>query len=61
MNEIHKRYVASVPIPDPGYPAWIPCIEWCEQNIKSEWWYISKGIFEFNREKDYLMFILRWS
>lgn len=61
MNEIHKRYVALVPIPVPRAPAWLPCVEWCEQNIKSGWWYINEGIFEFNDEKEHLMFILRWS
>jgi hypothetical protein len=70
MNEIHKRYVASVVAPempsDPvsghRYQGWSPCIRWCEQHLDDYrgWFYVSEGVFEFNDERDYLMFLLRW-
>lgn len=57
MNEIHNRYVANVKSPVE------PCIRWCEEHLGNYrgWFYVSEGIFEFNSEKDYLMFLLRWS
>ena len=66
MNEIHHRYVASVAAPTTGdrhvaYGGWTPCMEWCEETIVDGWWYISEGVFEFNTEQDYLMFMLKWS
>lgn len=68
MNEIHNRYVASVESPvmqhDPvnghRYQGWTPCMKWCEQHLGEGWWYISEGVFEFNNEKDYTWFMLRW-
>jgi hypothetical protein len=68
MNEIHNRYVASVQapstiVPPRGqvYQGWTPCMKWCEQHLGEGWWYISEGVFEFNNEQDYLMFMLRWA
>jgi hypothetical protein len=66
MNEIHKRYVASVMAPTTGdghvaYRGWTPCIEWCEKNIGDGWWYSSEGVFEFVDESYYVMFMLRWA
>jgi hypothetical protein len=61
MNEIHKRYVASIPSPPAEiYQGWRPCMDWCEQNINN-WWYIGEGVFEFIDKQDHLMFVLRWS
>jgi hypothetical protein len=64
MNEIHNRYVASVQAPNthPGYGGWKPCMDWCEERWGNHggWWYIGEGVFEFNDERDYLMFLLRW-
>jgi hypothetical protein len=69
MNEISKRYVASIhapydtlnTIPGHRYRGWQPCLEWCEERFgKGGWWYIGEGIFEFNDKRDYLMFVLRW-
>jgi hypothetical protein len=65
------RHVASISAPIVGfdpinghrYQGWKPCIEWCEQqwgNYNNKWVFISEGVFEFNDEQDYLMFILRW-
>jgi hypothetical protein len=71
MNEIHKRYVASVMAPtmsaDPvsghRYQGWAPCIRWCEEHLDNYrgWWYVSEGVFEFEDEADHLMFVLRWA
>lgn len=68
MNELHKRYVASVPAPSTTVPprgqiyqGWTPCIKWCEENTEGSWWYISEGVFEFIDEVDHFMFVLRWA
>jgi hypothetical protein len=62
MNEIHNRYVASIMPPKTEiYQGWSPCIDWCEENFGDRgWWYLTEGAFEFNNERDYLMFMLRW-
>ena len=62
MNEILNRYVATVESPIGKYQGWSPCIRWCEDqwgNMGS-WFYMGEGIFEFNDEKDYTWFMLRW-
>jgi ribulose bisphosphate carboxylase small subunit len=71
MNEITKRHVASIQapydtlntIPGHRYRGWQPCIEWCEQQWgnRGSWFFIGEGVFEFNDERDYLMFLLRWA
>jgi hypothetical protein len=71
MNAIHDRYVASISAPtmsaDPitghRYQGWKPCMDWCEERWgdRGGWWYIGEGVFEFNDERDYLMFLLRWA
>jgi len=66
MNEIHKRHVASVPLPatqDTQDRSWAPCIRWCEEHLNNYrgWWYVSEGVFEFVDEQDHLMFMLRWA
>jgi hypothetical protein len=62
MNEIHKRYVASVmpPVTNGSYQGWSLCISWCEENIVEGWWYIGEGVFEFLLDTDYLMFMLKY-
>jgi len=62
MNEIEKRFIASVRAPDvKPYQGWSPCIVWCDEHLKDGWWFIGDGVFEFVREQDYLMFVLCWS
>jgi hypothetical protein len=68
MNEIHSRYVASVPAPSTTVPprgqvyqGWTPCIEWCEKQIVDGWWYLGEGVFEFVDEADCTWFMLRWA
>jgi hypothetical protein len=62
MNEIDTRYVASIKAPESSpYLGWAPCIDWCEQRFGPGWWYITEGVFEFVDERDYLLFMLRWS
>lgn len=61
MNEIHNRYVASVTAPKmPIYQGWSPCIGWCSANCKGPWLFVSEGVFEFEWDTDYVMFMLRW-
>ena len=72
-NSINGWIVASVPAPaeSPSYKGWIPCMDWCMDNIggskyalSSEgknWRYVGEGVFEFRRADDYTMFVLRWS
>jgi hypothetical protein len=47
---------------------WLPCVEWCEERFgyatrdrEIVWCYNGEGWFEFQREEDAIMFILRWS
>jgi hypothetical protein len=70
LNEIHKRFVASIESPvvkyDPinghRYQGWSPCIRWCEENLDNRgWWYIGEGVFEFSSKQDHLLFMLRWA
>lgn len=35
--------------------------EWCEKNCKGKWSYQLEGKFVFYDEKDYVLFMLRWS
>jgi hypothetical protein len=73
-NELINWHVASVmsPVPKLGgalevYRGWTPCIEWCEQTFGEismdnyRWRFISEGVFEFNNEQDYLLFLLKWA
>jgi hypothetical protein len=70
INSITDRHVASISAPIIGfdpinghrYQGWKPCIEWCEQQWgnRGSWFFIGEGVFEFNDERDYLMFLLRW-
>jgi hypothetical protein len=39
---------------------WSPCIEWCNANCEGPWLFISEGVFEFELDSDYTMFMLRW-
>lgn len=71
-NEFNGWYIASIMPPGPNlggvlraYQGWTPCIEWCGElfgnSIMDGWRFVGEGVFEFREEKDYLLFILRWS
>ena len=45
----------------PAHGAWSNRIEWCEKNCKGAWNYKLQGNFVFHDEKDYIVFLLRWS
>ena len=63
-NPFDGWIVASVPAPNPTgrYQGWSPCVNWCEVNVKEpNWRFIGEGTFEFRREDDHMMFVLRWS
>ena len=58
--------VASVMAPSPGdghvaYRGWTPCIEWCDANCEGPWLFVSEGVFEFEWDSDYVLFMLRWA
>jgi hypothetical protein len=46
---------------DPPYRGWSPCIEWCDINCEGPWLFITEGVFEFELDTDYTLFMLRWS
>jgi len=43
------------------YQGWKPCIDWCSQHCEGPWLFISEGVFEFERDSDYVLFMLKWS
>ena len=43
------------------YQGWTPCIEWCSANCEGPWLFVSEGVFEFELDTDYVLFMLRWS
>jgi hypothetical protein len=43
-----------------AYRGWSPCIEWCNANCEGPWLFITEGVFEFEIDSDYTMFMLRW-
>ncbi len=44
-----------------AYRGWQPCINWCSANCEGPWLFISEGVFEFELDTDYVLFMLRWS
>ena len=63
-NELTQRWVASICAPPRElYEGWRPCINWCKENFesKSMWTYEGEGVFEFESEQEYLLFMLRWA
>ena len=63
MNKIHNRYVVKVQSPVRKFQGWALCIRWCEDQWGNaeDWFYMGGGVFEFNNEKDYTWFLLRWA
>jgi hypothetical protein len=61
--------VASVEAPAIGqvskqshmYYGWTPCIEWCDEHCEGPWLFVSEGVFEFEWDSDYVMFMLKWA
>ena len=43
------------------YKGWTPCIEWCDANCEGPWLFVSEGVFEFEWDSDYVLFMLRWA
>ena len=70
-------YVASImpPVDDAigkhEYQGWRPCIQWCSEHFSDDdeapcdqtnrWRFVGEGVFEFRREEDRLLFLLRWA
>ena len=42
------------------YQGWQPCIDWCSYTCEGPWLFISEGVFEFELDSDYVLFMLRW-
>jgi hypothetical protein len=42
------------------YQGWQPCIDWCSRTCEGPWLFISEGVFEFELDSDYVLFMLRW-
>ena len=54
--------IASIMPPDrTPYQGWSPCIDWCSQHCEGPWLFITEGVFEFEWDSDYVMFMLKWS
>ena len=65
-NSLNGWIVASVQQPahkEYGYhKGWSPAMDWCkERYTEQNWRYVGEGVFEFNSEQEYLMFMLKWS
>ena len=45
----------------PEFGAWSNRQDWCGKNCKGKWSYLLQGKFVFYDEKDYVLFLLRWS
>ena len=48
---------------DYDFRGWRHSLAWCEQHVGEQsvtWWYAGLGQFEFAREQDRTMFVLRW-
>lgn len=46
---------------DPKFGAWSNRVKWCEENCVGRWEYKLNGVFEFYLDRDYSMFLLRWT
>ena len=42
------------------YTGWKKAINWRSENIQGIWYYVGEGVFEFDNEQEYLMFVVRW-
>jgi len=72
MKKSNGWYVASVPAPGYSlaeYQGWRPCMDWCVETFGGGigisawgpgWRFVGEGVFEFQDEKDYAWFMLRW-
>jgi hypothetical protein len=48
------------PVSGHRYQGWQPCIDWCSANCEGPWLFITEGVFEFEWDTDYTLFMLRW-
>jgi hypothetical protein len=53
--------VGSDPISGHRYQGWTPCIKWCDEHCEGPWLFVSEGVFEFEWDSDYVLFMLRWA
>lgn len=49
------------PVSGHRYQGWKPCIEWCDKYCEGPWLFVSEGVFEFEWDTDYTLFMLRWA
>ena len=54
----------SNPINGHFYQGWLPCIKWCTETFghhrMNGWRFVGEGVFEFYREEDLTLFLLKW-
>ena len=71
-TSLSERFVASVPAPYDvtisgkfHYQGWMPCVEWCKEHFgpqhELQWHFVGEGVFEFRREQDLTLFLLKWN
>jgi hypothetical protein len=59
-NQLTGWHIISI-VPPEGQ-GWLSCKEWCLAQVSPHTWhYQGEGVFEFENEKDAVMFHLRWS
>ena len=44
-----------------AYRGWSACIEWCDEHCEGPWLFVTEGVFEFEWDSDYVLFMLRWA
>ena len=70
-NSVSEWHVASImpPVDETvngkyRYQGWLPCIKWCTETFghhrMNGWRFVGEGVFEFYREEDLTLFLLRW-
>ena len=55
------RIASVMPPGNITYVGWLPCIKWCDQYCEGAWRFVSEGVFEFDLDSDYTMFMLKWA
>lgn len=60
-RNMYKRHIISI---SPPYPDvhWNRCVKWCRKYLEERSWHFQgEGVFEFENERDYLWFVMKWT